>query len=533
MKHDGGRASTATADRVRETVDTQTLVAQCPDGLAVIDARGRFLQANPAAVLLCGLDPSQVCGSASPFGGDAASAGSSDEKTEHIAVWEPAGSVRREFAFRAHPFGAHGERIVSFRDVSGTRRDQRRLNAIASAASSVAAKRSLSSTLEALAQEVLEADSLASVQILTVNSTGERFHVMGAAGFGRALNFFDRLLECRAAGAELRMIEAFTTRKPVVVPHRYEVIMTDSAWEPLREHLRHPEWDWFASVPLMARGEPVGILNAFFAPGQEIGATTLDFLLAMAEQAAQAVDFASLLEREREVARQEERQRLARELHDSVVQNVFSISMQAKSLSVLSSRHTPIEPATVVRVADELSDITQSVLEDLRGMVTELRPATSAKEGLAAAITDLADVTTSRTDLIVHASIEDAEREIDDLEPDLREDIYRVVAEAVHNSVKHSRGSMVQIRVGFTGEKASRWLVAEIVDDGCGLYGRAEPDGSSDEGGYGMTAMQERAARWSGSVRAQSCTEQGTAVELKIPLPVALPTRLEHWTAQS
>ena len=138
------------------------------DALAVIDAEVRFVQANPAAVLLCGLDPDAVAGVPSPFPApdqaDVARAG------ELTVTWEPMAGQRREFAYVLAPVAGERRWIVSFRDVTLSRLRERRLAAIAKAASDVASKRSLVGTLEALAQEVARTDGLAGVQVLTVNS---------------------------------------------------------------------------------------------------------------------------------------------------------------------------------------------------------------------------------------------------------------------------------------------------------------------------------------------------------------------------
>ena len=322
---------------------------------------------------------------------------------EQTVAWFAGPGQRREFAYVLAPVPGRRRWIVTFRDVTLSRLRERRLAAIAKAASNVASKRSLVGTLETLAQEVARTDALAGVQILTVNSSGDRLHVMGAAGFGREVNFFDKLMECRALGARLMMLEALENREPLVAPSRYDAIMSDPAWAPLHENMGNPRWDWFVSVPLLIRGEPVGILNAFFAPGQVVGDTELEFLLAMAEQAAMAVDQAALLERERDVARREERQKLARDLHDSVVQQVFSMMMQARSLGVLVARGLPPTPEQVAQVADDLSGSAEAVLADLRGMVVELRPAASTERGLDSALRSLVDTTAARTGVQVSA----------------------------------------------------------------------------------------------------------------------------------
>jgi signal transduction histidine kinase len=498
------------------------VVRYAPDGLAVIDAEARFVQANPAAVLLCGLDPDAVAGAPSPFPApDPAAVGRTGELT---VTWEPVTGQRREFAYVLAPVAGEQRWIASFRDVTLSRLRERRLAAIAKAASDVATKRSLVGTLEALAEEVARTDALAGVQVLTVNSAGDRLHVMGSSGFGRGAEFFDKLMECRALGARLMMLEALENREPLIAPSRYDAVMQDPAWAPLHDVMGHPRWDWFVSVPLLARGEPVGILNAFYAPGQVVGDTELEFLLAMAEQAAMAVDHAALLERERDVARREERQKLARDLHDSVVQQVFSMMMQARSLGVLVARGLPPSPEKVAQVADDLSGSAEAVLADLRGMVVELRPAATTAGGLVAALRSQVDTTSARTGLDVSLDIEDPAAAMSGLDADLLEDVYRVVAEALHNSVKHAGASTIRLRLAVTPHGRRRRLVAHVTDDGRGMSAESVAGGSGSSG-LGMTVMRERAARWGGAVQVRQPAAGGTSVRLSLPVPTSLPAR--------
>ncbi|HEV7187540.1 MAG TPA: GAF domain-containing protein [Blastococcus sp.] len=520
----------------RATSPARTLSAEfaehAPEGLAVIDADGRFVDANPAAVALCGVLTGELTGTQSPFpapGADPAAARAGESTVE----WQPAPGVRREFAYLLNQVPGQQLWVVSFRDVTVSLQHQRRLAAIAKAASSVASKRSLVGTLETLAREVLRTDSLAAVQVLTVNPAGNRLHVMGAAGFGRAPDFFDKLMECRALGARLVMLEALETGEPLVVADRYEAVQEDPAWAPLHELMRHPRWDWFASVPLLARGEPVGILNAFFAPGQTVGDAELDFLLAMAEQAAMAVDHASLLDRERDVARREERQKLARDLHDSVVQQVFSMMMQARSLGVLVERGLAPPPEKVAQVADDLSSSAEDVLADLRGMVVELRPATDTERGLVSALRSLVDTTRARTELTVELEVDDAAQELARLDADLLEDVYRIVAEALHNSLKHASATQVVIRLSVTSHGSRRRLLAEVTDDGCGLAGGPDRGNGPASSGLGMAVMQERAARWGGVVRVRDLPAGGVRMQLTLPLLSSLPAATSgNWTAR-
>lgn len=505
-------------------LDPSAVVEEAPEGLAVIDGEARFAMANRTAAQLCCVERAELLGSRSPFRNDADAPIDIPGTGERLTVWDAGPGCRREFAYRIRPLTETGEAVVVFRDVTTDLQHQRRLSAIASVASRVAAQRSLGSALDELAGAVFEADALAAVQVLTVDSAGEGFQVMGTAGFDLRPDFFDLLLECREAGAELAIMEAFTTRRPVVVPHRYEVIMNDPAWQPLRECLRYPEWDWFASVPLMVGGKAVGVLNAFFAPGHEVDETALNFLLAMAAQAAQAADYAALVERERTVAIQQERQRLARDLHDSAVQQVFSMGMQVETLAALAGRSAGVEGSYVQQVAQELAGTTQVVLKDLRTMVTDLHPAQVPDGGLPTAVASLVEATRSRSALDISVAVDDPHRELDSLESERSEDAYRVIAEALHNSVKHSGGSRIAVALHTERRGARRRLNVRITDNGRGLPPRQETEPAPGGGGFGMTAMRERAWRWGGDLTTHSAPRQGTTVDLVLPLPDFVPT---------
>jgi signal transduction histidine kinase len=339
-------------------------------------------------------------------------------------------------------------------------------------------------------------------------------------------------MECRRRGAALRMLDAFRQEEAVLVANRWATIADDPAWEPLREYLGELAWESFLSVPMMARGHAVGVLNAFFAPGQPMEPRTVEFLGAMADQAAIAVDYARLLRHTRDGARRDERQRLARDLHDSIVQQVFSISLQAKSLEVLAERGDAVPAAAVTRIAGEVSELSGTVLADLRAMVHELRPASSADlGGLEEAIRALTESTANRTGLTVRLS---SGQGLDRVRGELAEDVYRVVAEAVHNVVRHAGAGKVTIRLSVRGER----LTATVADDGQGIgqgIGEVRPaarqrdPGQRDPGqrgtgpGYGLTTMRERAERWGGTVTVGPGRGSGTVVRLRVPLDDAVP----------
>lgn len=311
-----------------------------PDGLAVLDPHGRFVRLNRAALALCGGTGADLTGTPGPFPlADECGAGSpglfDDDTAEQVTTYAPATGGQREFAYRLHPLSDDPRyTVVAFRDVTDERHRQRRVTALARTAAKLASQGTVSATLDALAAEVVQADGLAGVQILTRGESGGRLHVMGSAGFRHPADFFRRLTRVHELGGTLQMLIALRTREPVVIPRRWEALRDDPAWAPLHDYLVELDWDSFVSIPLITRGQSTGVLNAYLAPGQTVNARTMEFLTAMAEQAAIAVDYTALVERERDVARREERQQLARDLHDSVVQQVFSAGMHVKSMEV-------------------------------------------------------------------------------------------------------------------------------------------------------------------------------------------------------
>jgi len=404
---------------------------------------------------------------------------------------------------------------VWFGDVTDARRQQERLTAIVRAASSVADAGSLRATLDEVAQEIVKTANIAAVQILAVNDPRDELRVLGMAGFGDAADFIERLSACRRLGARVRFLDAMESGEPVVVLHRKPAIMADQAWAPLHAIMGFPDWDSFVSAPMVVRGRAVGVINAYYLPGEDPGPSSLDFLEAMADHAAVAIDTASLLAQTRSRAQVDERRRLARDLHDSVVQQLFSMRMQATALRAQLER----PGAGLVEVygsAEELVELSQNALADIRRLTFELRPLDLAERGLVHAVRAHAESLQARTGLIIDV------RAPADLEPalgiDVQEDLLRIVQEALHNVVKHARATAVEIRLAPLDERGGDRLLLEVSDDGC------TPDTVSDapveEGArnrLGLVSMRERTERWGGGLVVGPRPGGGWIVRVTLP----------------
>jgi signal transduction histidine kinase len=483
-------------------------------GLALLDGDLRFMAVNPAGCSILGCSESDLLGCPSPFP-------LSDMEPTRLKPtsgatapaarlkWDrPVGECRElEYRLARLSDPRHAVYAVAFHDATDSRRDRRRLTAIASAASSVATAGSLRTMMDAVAREVATAvGRSAAVTIVLLEADSGELRVIGSAGFANVAEFAARFTESGRRGAEILTFEAMRSRKAVVVPHRKVAMMADPAWAPLHDILGGPDWDSFVAVPLIVGDRVLGVLTVLFPPGDDPVASTVEFLEAMADQAAVAVDYASLLERSKSQARLDERQRLAWDLHDSAVQQVFAMRMQAKALTAMVRDAESIERVKVQLIADELITSSQAVLVDLRDLIFELRPAELTQHGLVPAIEAHLERVEDRTGL--HLTFQAAR--IPQLRYDAAEDIYRIVQEALQNVVKHAQADNVLVRLAMI-DSNGHGLTVVVEDDGIGIGSEPSPRSA-----FGLRSIRERADRWEGVVKVGPVDPRGTRVQVTL-----------------
>ncbi|MEP7335500.1 MAG: GAF domain-containing protein [Actinomycetota bacterium] len=259
-------------------------------------------------------------------------------------------------------------------------------------------------------------------------------------------------------------------------------------------------------VPLVVRGEPIGVVMAHDKAGRDPRFTDEDLRLAetFAERAAVAADLSTRVAREalaRVVDAQElERKRLARELHDETGQALTSMLL---GLRAIEEAKTPRETQEATeRLREQLVD----TLHDVRRLAVELRPKALDDFGLVPALERLTATFSEQTSIPVEleAMLDDAR-----LPPAVETALYRIVQEALTNVIKHSRASRVSVLV--TRKRDS--VAAVIEDDGQGF----EPEDVRD-GGLGLIGMRERIALLDGRLAVES-TSGGTSVVAEVPVP--------------
>jgi signal transduction histidine kinase len=268
-------------------------------------------------------------------------------------------------------------------------------------------------------------------------------------------------------------------------------------------------------APLSFHGRPLGAIVALdrLEEGPDFYAEDERLLTAAAASAATAVATVQSVTEERlrqsMTIAERERARWARELHDSVLQGIGSRRM---TLSAALKSGDGARLAAAVREA--LGDMAGDI-DELRGLISELRPATLDQLGLVAALEDLAERVGHGTELALEADLQiDAAR----LDPELETVVYRLAQEALNNVVKHAAAGRVQLQVRSGDDR----LDLLVSDDGLGF----DPD--AEQAGFGLAGMGERVALAGGELQIESKRGGGTRVMASVPLAAASGSGLDQ-----
>jgi signal transduction histidine kinase len=272
-------------------------------------------------------------------------------------------------------------------------------------------------------------------------------------------------------------------------------------YEPLHPFMDRVTWDTIVCVPLTFRDRAVGVLVVYRAGDEGPTAEEITFLQAIADQAAVAVENARLFAETQDKAALEERQRLARELHDSVSQALFSIALHARTALALLTR----DPERLSEPLEHITSLAQAGMAEMRALIFELRPESLENEGLVAALTKQVAALRARYGIEVHAELGDEPP----ISIDAKEVIYRVAQESMHNTLKHARATRIDLRLDHSQDAV--WV--EIRDNGVGF----DPT-SSFPGHLGLHSMRERAIRRGGTFQIESDAGKGTRIRVELPL---------------
>jgi PAS domain S-box-containing protein len=201
-----------------------------------------------------------------------------------------------------------------------------------------------------------------------------------------------------------------------------------------------------------------------------------------------------------ELAASQERAHLARELHDSVTQALFSMGLTLRTLEILMDTDPDAVPAKLV----ELRELQKDALAEMRTLIFELRPSSLESDGLVQALRTHATAVQRRTGLTIVVDAEPIER----LPLAAEEALYRIGQEALHNVVKHANASNAKLRIATDGNR----VLLSVTDDGVGF----EPD-KVPRLHFGLIGMRQRVDLVGGELRVESRAGGGTLIEAMVP----------------
>jgi signal transduction histidine kinase len=250
---------------------------------------------------------------------------------------------------------------------------------------------------------------------------------------------------------------------------------------------------------------PIGELCVTRHGQQPFGERQSDLLAGLADLAAIAVETGRLLEKERYVAVLEERERLSREMHDSLAQSLAYLRLKAQTtLKILDQQDFG-------RAGHELREMAAQAHEayvDVREGILDLRETVSAGTDFAQTLLTYLRKFNHQTGLVVDLDVVDPP--IPRLGPGAEVQLLRVIQEALANVRKHANTSRARIRI----TRGERVLTVAIEDDGQGF----DPAAMSDDGrSFGLATMRERVERAGGDFRIESAPGGGTMVEAVFP----------------
>jgi PAS domain S-box-containing protein len=339
---------------------------------------------------------------------------------------------------------------------------------------------------------------------VSIGLVDDDFIMRSGGRAGTPIGFAEAERAASAARGRVPFFDVWAAGRPAVIGNAHDRLAELPAFQPLVRCLDAAfEWRTAVFTPVAFGGHAVGGLSAFF-PADLPCPSELDIrrLTDAADAASFAAEQLHLRKTAQRTAALEERARLARELHDSVTQAVFSLTLHSRA----ARRAAPRElPAGVLENLDIVDQLAAGALAEMRALIFELRPDALHDAGLVEAVRRMAEAVSSRSELSVDVWGPGAALA---LSSSATEQAYRIIAEALNNVAKHAAAQHAAIEIADLSDT----VMITIRDDGAGF------DPTRVEAGHlGLTSMRERAEALSASFDLHTGPGQGTEIRITIP----------------
>jgi two-component system NarL family sensor kinase len=261
---------------------------------------------------------------------------------------------------------------------------------------------------------------------------------------------------------------------------------------------------YHASIPLYFQHQPLGILNVTGPSWRRLTDEELHLLSTIAYQVGIAIDRARLADESAQLARAEERARLAREIHDTLAQGLTAIALHVEG----ALHHLTGHPARARQRLQRALQTARESLEEARRSVLDLRAAPLEGKPLASALKSLSRTFTSETGIRVHVTVQYTRT----LPPRVEVELFRIAQEALANVRRHAEATEVELSL----HQLPRGVRLTIHDNGQGFNPQVR---QTDR--HGIVGMRERAKLLGGTLRVRSRRRapSGTSVVAAVPLP--------------
>jgi two-component system sensor histidine kinase DevS len=261
------------------------------------------------------------------------------------------------------------------------------------------------------------------------------------------------------------------------------------------------------SVPLIGKGRVVGVLNLAFRGPREISDREVGLLSAMGAGVGIAIEHARLSRQARRVAVLEERERIAMDLHDGIIQSIYATGLTLDSLRLLLAE----SPKKAETVLDQIIDGLNAVIRDIRSYILDLQPTRVKSINFKDAIHELAREFRANTMLDLELKLED--KAVDLLDRKTTSELFLIAQEALANVAKHAEATRVWLTVRNAGEE----LLLQVIDNGKGF----NPEDHGRMMGHGLSNIEQRANSIGGNWHITSSPDEGTTVTVRLAIDKA------------
>jgi signal transduction histidine kinase len=290
--------------------------------------------------------------------------------------------------------------------------------------------------------------------------------------------------------------EMFRIKRPLVLEDIQ--IKPDFPW---RAHLLALGVITMLAVPMVVAGQGEGLIGIRFTRKREFSAQEQELAQVLANQAMLAIQMARLSGQSRQSIIVEERNRFAREIHDTLAQGLTGVIAQ------LEAARGAISQKKTVRILDHLEragELAREGLREARRSVQALRPSALEEKPLAVALRDLIDRMTTGMTMKANLTLQGDARQ---LPPEWETNLLRIGQEVLTNAIRHANASQFDVVLTFGSDE----VFVNFCDNGRGF------DSSNENGGFGIQGMRERVHGIGGKFLVQSAAGKGTTISVVLP----------------